>query len=405
MKSRNLVFVLLLLFTSSVFAQKKAVMILIDGVPADVVERVNTPNLDQIAREGGYTRAFQGGMKDGYSQTPTISAPGYMNMITGTWANKHNVWGNGIKAPNYNYWNIFRIVKTTNPKLKTAIFSTWLDNRTKLIGEGLASAGNIKLDFSYDGFEHDTVRFPHKPDRKFISDIDSLVSSEAASYIKSNGPDLSWVYLEFTDDMGHKFGDSPQMDDAVMKADAEIGEIWESVKKREKENGEEWMVVITTDHGRNPKNGKGHGGQSDRERTTWIVTNNNNLNDCFTDKPGVVDIMPSILSFMGITPPNPVREEIDGVSFVGNSSLANPSAQLEGSKLKVSWKPLEKNGEVEVYMSTSNNFKTGGQDKYELLTKVPVADGSLSVNIDPGHDFYKILLKAPDNWANTWIKK
>ena len=32
-------------------------------------------------------------------------------MITGTWANKHNVWGNGIENPNYNYWTIFRFLK------------------------------------------------------------------------------------------------------------------------------------------------------------------------------------------------------------------------------------------------------------------------------------------------------
>ncbi len=41
-----------------------------------------------------------------------------------------------------------------------------------------------------------------------------------------------------------------------------------------KHNQEDWLFIITTDHGRNSINGKEHDYQSDRERTTWIITNN-----------------------------------------------------------------------------------------------------------------------------------
>ena len=83
------------------------------------------------------------GEKDGYSQTPTISAVGYNSLLTGTWVNKHNVWDNDIAAPNYSYWNIFRFLKTQYPQKKTAVFSTWLDNRTKLVGSEVKEAGNL----------------------------------------------------------------------------------------------------------------------------------------------------------------------------------------------------------------------------------------------------------------------
>ncbi|MEQ8682258.1 MAG: alkaline phosphatase family protein, partial [Cyclobacteriaceae bacterium] len=179
-KIRLLILVLILVLSFQAYSQKKAVMVLLDGIPTDVIQRVSTPNLDEIARVGGFTTAYVGGMKDGYSQTPTVSAPGYMNMITGVWAHKHNVRDNAVEEPNYHYWNIFRVAETLDPSLETAIFSTWEDNRTKLIGEGKESAGSIKLDYSFDGFEVDTIRFPHKADRKFIFDIDELVSKEAA---------------------------------------------------------------------------------------------------------------------------------------------------------------------------------------------------------------------------------
>ncbi len=66
-----------------------------------------------------------------------------------------------IKAPNYNYWNIFRYLKSQYPNKKTAIFSSWLDNRTKLVGEGMPAAGGIYLDYHLDSLELDTIRFPH----------------------------------------------------------------------------------------------------------------------------------------------------------------------------------------------------------------------------------------------------
>src|SRR5690606_15118888 len=138
-----------LTFSAVASAQKKAVFIILDGISADVLEKESTLVLDEIAAVGGYTRAYQGGNKDTYNESPTISAPGYNNILTGTWSNKHNVRDNKIAAPNYHYWNIFRIAKTVNPKLKTAIFSTWLDNRTKLVGEDLPEAGNFKFDYAF----------------------------------------------------------------------------------------------------------------------------------------------------------------------------------------------------------------------------------------------------------------
>ena len=315
-KYRYVPFLTCLLLHLGIFAQKKAVFILLDGVPADVIEKVETPAMDAIAEQGGYTRSYQGGEKGQISETPTISAPGYMNLITGTWAYKHNVWDNEVNHPNYRYWNIFRIVKVVDPTLTTAIFSTWEDNRTKLIGEGLAEAGNIKMDYAFDGFEKDSLMFPHDTNRQFIFQIDEYVSTEAAHYIHQNGPDLSWVYLEFSDDIGHKYGDSPEFYQAVKKADTQVNRIWSAVQYRIKQYQEDWMILITTDHGRNPSDGKDHGGQSQRERTTWIVTNRSDLKSSFYQYPPVVDIMPSILDHLGLEAPKEVQDQLDGKSFI-----------------------------------------------------------------------------------------
>jgi phosphopentomutase len=77
------------------------------------------------------------------------------------------------------------------------------------------------------------------------------------------------------------------------------------------------MIVVTTDHGRDASTGKGHGGQSARERTTWIVTNQSALDERFTNgSAAIVDIAPSILQHLRITVPPAVAREMEGVSFL-----------------------------------------------------------------------------------------
>lgn len=385
---------------------KKTVFIIVDGIPADVIEKVATPHLDQIARVGGYTRASMGGEKGGYSETPTISAVGYNSLLTGTWANKHNVWSNDIKDPNYHYWTIFRFLKEQYPQKKTAIFSTWLDNRTKLVGEGLPETGKLAIDYHFDGFELDTVQFPHDPNSDYIRRIDAQVASEAARYIRQQGPDLSWVYLQYTDDMGHHHGDSQAMYEAVALADRQVGQLWKAIQYRQQNKAEDWLIIVTTDHGRDASTGKGHGGQSDRERTIWITTNADSLNQQFhKEQPAMVDILPGIARFMNIKIPKEQARELDGVPFIGPVSLTDPKVKYHHKTLEIRWKALEKEGKVKVWLSKTNNFKQQGEaDSYSLQAEVPLQKEQCVIDLSPpAADFYKVVLEGPHNTLNQWV--
>ena len=179
----------------------------------------------------------QGGLAGGYSESPTISAVGYNTLLTGTWAHKHQVWGNGIKAPNYQYWTIFRYLREVRPDAKVAIFSTWQDNRTKLLGDNLPQTNFLRLNQSLDGLELDTLRYPHDSQSDYIHLIDQRVAEEAADYLRNQGPDLTWVYLQYTDDMGHRHGRSSELDAAIEKADAQVVLIWQAVQERQQKGG------------------------------------------------------------------------------------------------------------------------------------------------------------------------
>ncbi|MBY5960151.1 alkaline phosphatase family protein [Membranicola marinus] len=395
---------------------RKTLFMIVDGISDDVIQEVSTPHLDAIAEEGAFIPAYVGGGAGTYSETPTISAVGYNSLLTGTWANKHNVWGNEIKDPNYRYWTIFRYFKEQYPAKTMAVYSTWLDNRTKLIGTGLDATGRLQMDYYFDGFEQDTVRFPHDEATTYIRDIDNLVADEAAQNIRKEGPDMSWVYLQFTDNMGHQYGDHPKFYESIRLMDDQVGRIWEAVKEREMNNNEEWLVVITTDHGRSADTGKDHGGQSERERATWIVTNQNELNEYAQNyRVAVVDILPTIADFMEVSIPKYRAMELDGVSLMSevdavnlvaekSSDLVNRNSGKVGEKIKLTWDSLDNGGKARVWITTTNHFRYGGEDHYFSLGEVDLSKEEAEFAIGmPDSELFKVVLETPHHYLNAWI--
>jgi hypothetical protein len=399
-------FFALLFIIPALSAQKKhkAVFVIADGIPADLIQKLPMPNLRALSKEGGFVTAYVGGEKGGYSQTPTISTVGYNSLLTGTWVNKHNIWDNDIADPNYHYWNIFRFFKAQYPEKKTAVFSTWIDNRTKLIGSDVKEAGNLQPDYYFDGMELDTINFPHDSAGFFYNVIDDMVVDTAAAVIKRMAPDLSWVYLEYTDEMGHRHGNGDFLTNAVIMLDRKIGKLWDAIQYRQKYFNEEWEIFITTDHGRD-ESGYNHGGQTPRERATWMATNARGLNDYFfTGEPGIVDILPSLARFLQIKIPRDQLFEIDGIPLTGKLSGSHPEASLENGTIHIQWKVENKEGMAKIWLATTNNFKSGGKDAYTLVKEVPVENGKASIDIQKYHSvFYKLVLEMPDNFLNRWI--
>ena len=295
----------------------KTLFVVVDGIPADVIERVSTPGIDAVAAKGSYQRAYVGGEIGMPTESPTVSAVGYMSLLTGTWSNKHNVRANYGIEPNYAFWDIFRVAKYQARAITTGLFSTWTDNRTILMGDGLEAAGGYKFDFVADGYENDPAFAPALEDVERIQAVDLHVTTLAAKTLLESAPDLSWVYLQHTDDIGHRDGDSPSMDFAVRWVDARVSELWGAVQARSQQFvGEDWLVIVTTDHGRTSSNGKGHGGQSDRERTIWIASNSPRMVSPAERSAAIVDIYPTIVEHMRFDMPEEVAAQLDGQSLL-----------------------------------------------------------------------------------------
>ena len=386
---------------------RKAVFVIIDGVPADRIEQLRPPTLMSIAKAGHYSRAYCGGDVGCYNETRTISAVGYTNILTGTWFNKHNVKGNSNIEENYSYPTVFRIAKDQPRSVSTALFSSWTDNRTILLGEGREETRCLKIDYVCDGYDNDTLAYPHVPGDLHLRDIDGRVCDEAAKCIAANAPDLSWIYLWYTDDAYHQYGYGKFTDEAVLNADRQLAPVWDAIQKRQKETDEEWLVIVTTDHGRDVW-GRSHGRQSQSERTVWMICNQKKLNrQFFRPTLSHVDIAPTICRWMGFERMEEIQTEMDGIPFVGKTDIYGLRAEPYDREVTLRWQHEGPNATAQIFVATTNDFARGKSDKWTKAGETDAKNKEFRLNLDDygRSDFYKFLVCTPSTTLNCWLKK
>jgi len=204
--------------------------------------------------------------------------------------------------------------------------------------------------------------------------------------------------------MGHRYGDSPEMEDALQKLDHQIGVLYDAIQYREKNFKENWAFIITTDHGRDEKDGKNHGGQTLRQRSTWMVSNLKLNKYANLYYPGIVDIMPTLAKYLNVNIPTNNAKEIDGIPLIGNVSVVDPQINIFQNKLDITWKSLDNEGTVKIWLSTKNEYATSGKEDNVLLAEVPVNQNKIVVDISKyPSNFYKVAIEGKYNTINKWF--
>ena len=80
------------------------------------------------------------------------------------------------------------------------------------------------------------------------------------------------------------------------------------------------------------------------------------------------------------------------------------NAKVKDNQLEIFWIPIERIGDANIYISTTNNFKNGGKDEYQLIKKIAVDDWHTTIDVSKmPSNFYKIVLEMPYNTINRWV--
>jgi predicted AlkP superfamily pyrophosphatase or phosphodiesterase len=92
----------------------------------------------------------------------------------------------------------------------------------------------------------------------------------AVEQLTTADPDLLFVYLGNTDMVGHDLGSlSDEYRLEIENADRHVGVLVDAVRGRASFTNEDWLILISTDHGR--RDDGGHGGDSEEERRIFFL--------------------------------------------------------------------------------------------------------------------------------------
>ena len=266
------------LTTFSYSAQKKKVLIIgIDGCRPDCLEAAKTPNMDSLIKNGTYTNtAYAGGELGKETQQPTVSGPGWVSITTGVWANTHGVKNNKFsgydikKAPHF-----FKRIKDQNPKLYLSSISQWHPINSKIL------TPSVKADFILN-----------PPDKG------ASVKDLTVKHLKEANPDVLFVHFDDVDHAGHASGYGthiPKYMKSIEDTDKNIGFILKEISNRK---DEDWLVIVTTDHGGIRK---GHGGQTKEERTIFMIVHGSSVKKSTVSQgPGHTAVPPTVFKHLGL---------------------------------------------------------------------------------------------------------
>ncbi len=244
--------------------EKKAIIIGYDGCRADALKYLgNTPlsGIGKMLDEGASLNlAYCGGVNYPEENTQaTSTAPGWCSILTGEWADKHGITGNGI-TKTMEYKTLLTAL-TEDGVIDSANFVTsWnghfaTDNSTYKLEKEYCEENDINVSFNFCNEDVATSN-------KVIKDL----SQDDCS-------DFIFAIYEGPDHAGHTFGFSTNS--PIYEAGFVLNEILayrtlNAIQNRDTYESEDWLIIITSDHG---GNGTSHGNASIQERMTFLVTN------------------------------------------------------------------------------------------------------------------------------------
>lgn len=246
---KRITFIAAILLTQFVMASqnRKVLIIGMDGVRSDALQQANTPNIDALISNSFFTY-------ESYHRGITVSGPSWSTIMCGVEYNKHGVTDNSYANSQYNTYPYFPTrAKSCLPDLYCVQISQWAPMSDNVYNDGW----DLKL-LVQDGQGNQSV-------------------TAAQNQLVNPNLDAMFVYFDECDLAGHASGFSPNNPiymNAIETVDGHIGSIMTALQNRPGYADEEWIILLTTDHG---GIGNGHGGNSSQERGIWWIGSGNNL--------------------------------------------------------------------------------------------------------------------------------
>ena len=216
------------------------VLFVVDGLRPDALPLAPTPRIDHLIAQGASTMRAR-------CTVPSVTLPCHVSLFLGCGPARHGVVSNTWRAPDPPVPSLLEVAHRLG--LRTGAFYAWEQLRD------LAPPG--ALDVS-------CFRRLGEPEEERMREI----AAAAAAFVAQPGPKLAFVYLEATDQAGHRHGwmSEPYLR-AVSACDAAVGLVLDALPQPVGQHGS--AVLLTSDHGGHETR---HGAELPEDMTIpWIA--------------------------------------------------------------------------------------------------------------------------------------
>lgn len=272
---------LLLLLPASQDGRERKVLVLgIDGLRPDALAAARTPHLDGLIRDGCYSDAAQG-------EDLTFSGPNWATILHGVHRDRHRVTSNDYKNHRLkDHPDFLARLEKHDPDLVTVRLTTWDElHRNQPTGADIDQFHDYSKD---DG------------DRKVTEHAAALLAGRHPRV--KDDPDAVFVYWGNVDEAGHAHGFHPETKEylaAIEVVDGYVGRLLKAIRSRPRAAREDWLVVMTSDHG-GSADGKHSGGTPEKRTIPFLVSGRSVAKGTPFPAPKNVDVSRTVLAFMGV---------------------------------------------------------------------------------------------------------
>ncbi len=246
---------------------EKVLLISVDGMRPDSLEKCDHPFIEELKRNGSFTLK-------GRTVMPSVTLPCHMSMFHSVPPQRHGIADN-VYTPQVR--PVIGLCEQLRLHQKTSsFFYNWQELRD------LARPGSLAYSSFISGSDH-----------TFEASND-LLTDQAVAYINEYAPDFTFLYLGLVDEIGHRHGwMSPAYIDAVRSSFVCIEKIVRSIP-------EQYTVIVTSDHGGHDRT---HGTDKPEDMTIpFFIKGPNVAAGKQLPKASILDIAPTIAAILGIVP-------------------------------------------------------------------------------------------------------
>lgn len=265
----------ILLFGSLLAAQspKQILVIGIDGLSTEAMQKAELPNLKALMGRGAHTLTARGVM-------PTVSSPNWASIIMGAGPEQHGITSNEWQRDKFAIEPLCQGREGIFPTL----FSVLRDAKPK---------AHLAAIYDWDGFG----RLMEKTSANYAEHVlhSDATAKAAIEYWKTKNPTLLFVHLDDVDHAGHEHAwGSPKYFSEATRIDGLVGQMVAATDPKST------LVLVVSDHG---GTNKGHGNANMNDLLIPILLAGPGVKAGPISGPvNIYDVAPTLVSALGVKP-------------------------------------------------------------------------------------------------------